>query len=248
MIFHKLNHQKQLYQAKSINEKKEFILFLEKLILISIKKNEKNFFSISSPFKLNLLTIQPNLKEVSSQMVGRLKKRGYKVIETGDISDIKENDFDAITLLNVLDRCDKPLTLLRQIHSKLKKDGILLIAVVLPFSSFVENGSEQNTPSEYLDDMLGEHPTIECQMKHFIENIFIPCGFECLSFSRLPYLCAGDLNQFYYLLNDAIFVLRPVAIEQTDSQIVFLENNPSNSNTSDTIIDIQEGKNDIDEN
>lgn len=49
--------------------------------------------------------------------------------------------YDVISCLNVIDRCENPLTLLRQIHASLKPDvGLLVLAVVLPFSSYVETG------------------------------------------------------------------------------------------------------------
>lgn len=50
------------------------------------------------------------------------------------------NTYDVITCLNLLDRCDKPLTLLEQIKNSLKPDGILVVALVLPVSQYVESG------------------------------------------------------------------------------------------------------------
>lgn len=34
-------------------------------------------------------------------------------------------------------------------------------------------------------------------------------GFTVVSFSRLPYLCEGDLYREHYVLDDAVFVLAP---------------------------------------
>ena len=48
--------------------------------------------------------------------------------------------YDVISMLNLLDRCDLPLTLLRNIKVKVKPDsGRIIIALVLPFKPFVEN-------------------------------------------------------------------------------------------------------------
>ena len=49
--------------------------------------------------------------------------------------------YDVISCLNVLDRCDKPLTLLRHIRNSLvSTSGRAVVAVVLPFSPYVEFG------------------------------------------------------------------------------------------------------------
>ena len=53
----------------------------------------------------------------------------------------KRDGFDVVSCLNVLDRCDFPLTLLQQMRSLLKDDSSLLVlATPLPFSPSVEDG------------------------------------------------------------------------------------------------------------
>lgn len=47
------------------------------------------------------------------------------------------------------------------------------------------------------------------QGQNFEEQVFEPAGFDVEKFSRLPYLCEGDLHQSFYLLDDAVFVLKP---------------------------------------
>lgn len=56
--------------------------------------------------------------------------------ETGD------TEYDVITCLNLLDRCDTPKTLLKDIYRKLRPDGTLVVALVLPFSPYVEYGKK----------------------------------------------------------------------------------------------------------
>lgn len=46
-----------------------------------------------------------------------------------------------ISCLNLLDRCDLPLDLLEQMRSSVKPDGLVLLAVVLPFSAYLESGT-----------------------------------------------------------------------------------------------------------
>lgn len=47
--------------------------------------------------------------------------------------------YDVVTCLNLLDRCNEPLTILKQIKSVLQPgSGRLIIALVFPFSPYVE--------------------------------------------------------------------------------------------------------------
>ena len=50
--------------------------------------------------------------------------------------------FDWISMLNVLDRCDKPKTLLQDIYDSLTPNGVFLLSVVLPFDPIVLKGTE----------------------------------------------------------------------------------------------------------
>lgn len=51
-----------------------------------------------------------------------------------------DTQYDVVTCLNLLDRCDTPRTLLSQIHAKLVPGGTLVVALVLPFNPYVETG------------------------------------------------------------------------------------------------------------
>ena len=52
-----------------------------------------------------------------------------------------ERSYDVISCLNLLDRCDKPATLLRNIHKSLTPGtGRLILALVIPFKPYVEFG------------------------------------------------------------------------------------------------------------
>jgi len=171
--------------------------------------------------------------EVSPMMVKNLNARGFNCLQTPSIGreDIKSwgvDYFDCITCLNLLDRCDKPSTLLSQMKNLLKPGkGILIIAVVFPFESFVEIGQDQKDPTEFLDPLLrdvdeecccptdetdctcGAWPSFEESCQSFVDKILVPTGFKLLCISRVPYLCKGDLKSPYYVLDDAIFVVTP---------------------------------------
>ncbi|VEL33560.1 unnamed protein product [Protopolystoma xenopodis] len=118
--------------------------------------------------------------------------------------------YDVISCLNLLDRCDRPITLLRQIHSSLTPEtGILLLAIVLPLNQYVETAPDRH-PSETLD--ISGSKIWEVQLNSLVINVLQPAGFELIRFTRLPYLCEGDFSRAFYSLNDVILVLRPVHV------------------------------------
>lgn len=53
--------------------------------------------------------------------------------------------FDVITCLNLLDRCDRPLSLLRDLKASLRPGGRVVVALVLPFNPYVEIGKLTHT-------------------------------------------------------------------------------------------------------
>ncbi|XP_061196972.1 protein-L-histidine N-pros-methyltransferase-like [Saccostrea echinata] len=144
--------------------------------------------------------------EVSSTMVWRLQQKNYKILgldewDNGSIS------FDLISCLNLLDRCNKPMTILHSIRRVLTPGvGKAIVAVVLPFKPYVEQDSKDHSPEE---NLLIQGQSFEEQVQFFIKKVFEPAGFIVEKFSRLPYLCEGDLHQSFYALDDAVFVIKP---------------------------------------
>ena len=127
--------------------------------------------------------------------------------------------FDVILCLNLLDRCDRPNTLLRRLKSSLAPGGRLVVALVLPFSPYVEVGERgDHKPSEYLP-VKGNG--LEGQIASLVDRVFAPLSLRCLVWSKLPYLCEGDLGQAYYFLDDVVFVLeaQPVSIQSCEFPI-----------------------------
>ncbi|BFZ19470.1 hypothetical protein BsWGS_22508 [Bradybaena similaris] len=144
--------------------------------------------------------------EMSGMMVRRLRSQGFKVLGVSDwqTTGVK---YDLVSCLNLLDRCDKPLTLLADIKASLKPgSGRLLVAVVIPFKPYVEFESKTHQPSEFIH-VKGSN--FEEQIEHFV-SIFQQSGFEVEKFSRLPYLCEGDLRHSFYVLTDAVFILKVI--------------------------------------
>lgn len=139
--------------------------------------------------------------ELSMTMQWRLARLGYTVLDPNDWGDRK---FDVITCLNVLDRCEKPMSLLKQIRNHLKaRTSRLIISLVLPFKFYFEY-NQNHLPKEFLS-IQGHTP--EEQINYLIRNLFEPTGFRLIKFTRLPYLSEGDIERSYYFLFDYIFVL-----------------------------------------
>lgn len=168
-------------------------------------------------------------------------------IEVLSESDVENNatrkflKYDVISCLNLLDRCDKPISMLKKIKNSLTKDGLLVVALVLPFKPYVEY-NKSNRPDELLFDnydhenrktitiaesivdklnsvdednmtCVGANKTckqsrIASQIEFLIENVFTPIGFELVRFSKLPYLCEGNLSQSFFYMFDYIFVFK----------------------------------------
>ncbi|XP_063440336.1 protein-L-histidine N-pros-methyltransferase-like [Mytilus trossulus] len=142
--------------------------------------------------------------EMSPTMVWRLKEKGFNVIPV-DTWDNGAVTYDLISCLNLLDRCDKPMKILQSIHRLLTPTGRAIVAVVLPFEPYVEFNSSDHKP---IESLLIKGKTFEEQAASFITDVFQPLGFFVEHFTRLPYLCEGDLNQSFFVLNDAVFVLK----------------------------------------
>lgn len=64
-----------------------------------------------------------------------------------------------------------------------------------------------STDHKPTESLLIKGHTFEEQAASFITDVFQPLGFIVKHFTRLPYLCEGDMHKSFYVLNDAIFVL-----------------------------------------
>ncbi|CAK4191457.1 unnamed protein product [Aphanomyces euteiches] len=147
--------------------------------------------------------------EVSIPMVRALNARGFHATHTTDLSHpdvVAQGPYDFISLLNVLDRADKPLTLFHQIHNLLSPNAR---------QHTVEVGTQKLPPTEELPmagGLCAEVSSFEDGARIIAEKVFRPCGFEVDAFSRVPYLCRGGVSQPYYVLSDALFTLKKLQL------------------------------------
>ena len=145
--------------------------------------------------------------ETSKPMVRRLEKLGFRVI-SGDLATLPHTDkYDVVSLLNVLDRCDRPLSLLGRARELVRSGGRLVIALVLPYRPFVYDSGVPRAPLERLPITYDSFEDAALQL---VEQALLPLGFVIESMSRAPYLSGGDAEKPLYELDDLILVCRAV--------------------------------------
>lgn len=149
---------------------------------------------------------EATVAETSRPMARRLRRRGYRCHNLDlAVHPIPDGPFDAIALLNVLDRCDRPLSLLGNLRSALRSDGRLIVALVLPYRPVVYDGGLAREPTERLPIF---ETTWEEATHQLVEHVLAPLGFEVESCSRVPYLSGGDAYRALYELDDVVLVCR----------------------------------------
>jgi SAM-dependent methyltransferase len=144
--------------------------------------------------------------ETSGPMMRRLRKRGFHVVE-GDLATQPPlgGTFDVVTLLNVLDRCESPLTLLSAARALVGPGGLLVIALVLPYEPVVLKNGASMSPRQRLPIVS---TTFEGGASELITLALEPLGLRVELVSRVPYLSGGDAGSPLYELDDLIVVCR----------------------------------------
>jgi SAM-dependent methyltransferase len=146
--------------------------------------------------------------EVSRGMAKRLRKRGFRCHESDlTAGPLAAPTFDAVSLLNVLDRCQKPKTLLGNCLAALGSGGTFIVALALPYSPFYFAGPSTPDPEERLDCDPGPGGAWEDAARRLIERDLLPLGLTLERFARAPYLSAGDSRRELYELDDVVLVL-----------------------------------------
>lgn len=64
---------------------------------------------------------------------------------------------------------------------------------------------------------VSESQAWEVQFDSFITNVLDPAGLELVRWTRVPYLCEGDLVRSFYSLNDVVMVVKPAAAKPVDT-------------------------------
>ncbi|CAK0831800.1 unnamed protein product, partial [Prorocentrum cordatum] len=165
--------------------------------------------------------------EVSAPLRRSLVARGYRAAQ--DFAGLSVQLFDVIGLLNVLDRSDDPQSLIEAAYERLQPDGVLLVAIVLPFCGEVYQGRKGRRSNKRAPRVpLRVHPAATCRSAAsfeaaaaaFVAEAFASRPLRVLAWTRLPYLCggcSGDTKRTHYELDMAVFVLQRQSGSPTSS-------------------------------
>lgn len=161
--------------------------------------------------RLAALARDMSCTETSRFMARRLRRRGFRcflgrVGEGEPLDPLTSADrFGVVSLLNVIDRTNRPRTLLGAIARHLPSGGTLMLSTPLPYAPFYYDGSATRAPEEQLqikadgwEEQLGELWRFE----------LAPLGLTLDAFTRVPYLSGGDAGQPAYVLDSAVLVCR----------------------------------------
>lgn len=146
--------------------------------------------------------------ETSWPMARRLRRRGYLCFRV-DVAEVGVPDepWDAISCLNVLDRCAAPLPLLRRLGQALAPNGRLVLSMPLPYAPIVYDAGFTREPSEPLP--LPAAGSWEAGVAALAEDALAPAGLRVQRFARAPYVSAGDAYEPLYVLDDVVLVCTP---------------------------------------
>ncbi len=152
------------------------------------------------------LTTTTVTTEVSRMMARNLRRAGFPCVEADLAREaVPGAPYDLITCLNVLDRCERPRSLLMNLVRALAPGGRLVLATPIPFDAFFYRGATSLDPVERLEL---PRDSWEPSVAHLAAKVLEPLGLEVEAISRVPYLCRGDSERPLYVLDDALFVCR----------------------------------------
>ncbi len=148
--------------------------------------------------------------ELTMPLVGRLSAVGFEAVLTEEPTPAslgaEPHSFDWVLILNVLDRCKDPFSLLRQAKHMLARGGRLVVSVVLPASQSDAAARVGATQTRWA--VAGD--TFEAAASSLLRQLLIPAGLIPERVVRAPYLCAGDRYSPVAALDACIVVLSPL--------------------------------------
>lgn len=142
--------------------------------------------------------------ETAPAMVRRLGARGF-VAREHDLSLAPiDQRFDVVSLLNVLDRTARPVSLLDHALRAVSPGGALVVATPFPMRPCAYDGARTSDPDEWLPH---EGTDFESALRHFVREVVAPRSLELVRWTRVPYVSSGDDQSPYYTHDDAVMVL-----------------------------------------
>lgn len=146
--------------------------------------------------------------ETSEGTASRAREKGIdcRTIDLGRVPWPDTSRFDVVALLNVIDRTERPITLIERAKGLVAPGGHLVIATPLPLRAHVHRAGGTSDPDEWLGV---EGDDFESSLAALIDRVLTPRGLSLVRWTRTPYVSSGDAKHARYDLDDAILVLRP---------------------------------------
>lgn len=142
--------------------------------------------------------------EVSEPQARRLRKRGFPCFSVDVTEDgLPEGPYDAVSCLNLFDRCKLPRTLLSQVIRGLKPGGTLIVALALPYRPAVYHGPYVLEPEEQLTCLADDWERATASL---IADFSQSYALELSALARAPYLSGGDTTKLIHELDDLVAV------------------------------------------
>jgi SAM-dependent methyltransferase len=157
--------------------------------------------------KLVPLFSEVRATETSPAMARRVRSRGVPcevadlALENVALEQRALGTFDAVALLNVLDRTSRPQTLLDRALDHLLPGGTLIVASPLPARPHVDVGGASADPDEV---MGGAGDTFEEALVDLVRVLLVPRDLSILRWTRLPYRSQGDRDAPSYEHDDVL--------------------------------------------
>jgi 2-polyprenyl-3-methyl-5-hydroxy-6-metoxy-1,4-benzoquinol methylase len=157
--------------------------------------------------RLAPLVSETDCTEASFFMARRLRQRGFPCwqarVGEGLPADPLAGSrcYDIISLLNVIDRTNRPRTLLRAAVAHLPPGGSLLLSTPLPFDPFYYAGAISRAPEERLNVHASDW---EEALVELWKNELQPLGLSVHAVTRVPYLSEGDAQHAAYVLDNVV--------------------------------------------
>jgi 2-polyprenyl-3-methyl-5-hydroxy-6-metoxy-1,4-benzoquinol methylase len=141
--------------------------------------------------------------DVSRPMVRRLRARGLRA-HAMDLSTTQPpgGPFDALALLNVLDRCARPRTLLRAATGAVVPGGTVIVSMPLPYDPCWYDGPRTRDPLEQLGVRGESWEAGAAALAGTLEDH----DLTVQAITRAPYLSGGDRHQPLYVLDAVVIV------------------------------------------
>lgn len=142
--------------------------------------------------------------ETSRVAARRLRECGF-ACETYDVAThgVRGGPYDTIALLNVLDRTDRPASLLRQCRRAMTDTTTLLLSTPLPYRPHAYHGARVKEPAERLPVVGLEFSDA---LMRLTQDVLLPVGLTPSRLTRVPYISGGDSGSVITVLSAAVAV------------------------------------------